>query len=553
MLIVLQKELRKRISEKFGSSAAMMETLLLLLYRASLLIYNKSHISAVLDISRAEDHPLSQTAQEVLKDMSTQHPEVFKAHVSELCRLLQDHSPTAGKPNDPGALDTLKACAAFANRYPKEMPQDRKFLQSISNYAMYGSPPMAAKYAVSIILTTSERKEMYARDLVRDCTNSFEYGSEHGLAQLAALSQLVLLAPKEAEDKSDAILDIALKEVLLKFRTASRGDQPSWSDDDELDDECKAKVWALKILVNRVRSHQDPKTLRAAADPVYQLLNTLIAKGGESSKTHETPAPHKSRFRLAAARLLLKLCTSRAHDELLRPKDFDRLALTAQDSLPQIRSAFMRKLKKYLGQSRLSQRFYSIVFLQAFEPQLDLREDTVTWIRSRARHFAQKKSTVMESVFARLLSLLAHHPDFGVTVVDLTDFANYVLFYLRAVATEDNLSLVYHVAQRVKQTRDAVSPASSENLYYLSDLAQAVIRLYEDAQGWSMQAWPGKIGLPASLFQALPDHDVAQEIATRSFLPEGLAEKLEALVKAKPKLKVISAPLHLFAKWRTGY
>lgn len=531
------KELRNRIQSRPGSPAAILETLNPLLYGVSLLIYNKSHIPSILGISRTDDHPLSQTAHEVLKDISAQHPEVFKAHVSELCRLLTDYSPTEERSNDPGALDTLKACNAFANRYPLEMPQDRKFLQSVSSYALHGLPPHTAKYAVSIIIAISGKKEMYAKDLLEACVKDFEYGSKNFLSKLAALSQLVLLAPKETEDRSDAVLDVALKEVLLKFRGESDVAQPPWVDDDHLDDECKAKLWALKILVNRVRSHSDPKSLRQAADPVYQLLNTLLAKGGESSKTHETPVAHKTRFRLTAALLLLKLCTSKPHDDLLLPRDFDRLALTAQDSLPEVRSAFMRKLKKYLGQGRLPPRFYTIVFLQAFEPHTELRDDTVTWIRSRTRFFAQNRSTLMETIFARLLSLLAHHPDFGVTIMDLTDSAHYILFYLRAVATQENLSLIYYVAQQVKQTGDAVVPEDSENLYYLSDLAQTVIRLYEDVQGWSMQAWPGKLGLPQSLFQSLSDHDVAQDIATRSFLPDGLIERLEALVKAKPKMK----------------
>lgn len=527
-----------------GSAAAILETLTPLLYRASLLVYNKSHIPAILDFSRAEYHVLSQTAHEVLKEISTQNPEVFKAHVIELCRLLQDQSPTPEKSNDPSAVDTLKACAAFAGRYPKEMSHERAFLQSIVNYALYGKPPKAAKYAVAIVLATSERKEMYAKDLIQRCIKGFKYGSDHFLARLAALSHLVLVAPVEAEEEADALLEIALKEVLLKSRSPTAVDQSPWVDDEQIDDECKAKVWALKILVNRIRSHRDPKTLSEAALPVYQLLNTLIVKGGQLPNNQDTPASHKSRFRLAAAQLLLKLCRAKEHDQRLGPREFDRLACVAQDSLPQVRSAFTRKVMKYLGGGQLSHRFYCIVFLQAFEPRLELREETVTWLRSRARLFAQKKSTVLESVFARLLSLLAHHPDFGSTVEDLTDFANYILFYLRPIATEENLSLVYYVAQQVKQTTDVVWPDRSERLYCLSDLAQAIVRRYEDVQGWSMQAWPGKMALPSNLFKPLPDHEMAQEIATKTFLPDGLLEKLDVLVKAKPRLKVMIS-LHL--------
>ena len=479
----------------------------------------------------------------MLKEISARNPEVFKAHVNELCRLLQDQTPTAAKPNEVSTLDTLKACAAFATRYPKEMTQDRKFFQSITDYALYGAPPKAAKYAVSIILATSERKEMHAKDLLKQCIKGFKYGSKHFLTQLAALSQLVLLASEETQAEVDASLDIALKEVLLQFRTPARADQPAWVLDEEVDEECQAKLWALRILVNSVRSHNDDddKTLIEAAQPVFRLLNTLIAKGGESSEKQETPAPHQSRLRLAAAQLMLKLCASQVIKDRFAAKDFDQLALMAQDSVLQVRSAFMRKLKKYLGQDRLSPRFYPIVFLQAFEPQTDIREDTVTWIRSRSKYYTQQQKPTMETVLARLLSLLAHHPDFDKGVDDLADFTKYILFYLGPVATEENLALIYCVAQQLKLTRDAVYPDRSENLYCLSDLTQAIIRRYENVHGWSMQAWPYKVGLPSLLFRSLTDPKTAQEIANKSYLPEGLDEKLDVLVRANPKSKVSRA------------
>lgn len=516
-----------------------------LVYRTSLLVYNKSHIPAIVDFSRTDEKGLGQTAHEILKEISTRHPEVFKAHVKELCRILQEQAPTAAKSSDSGTIDTLKACAAFASRYPQEMPQDRNFLQSLMKYALYGKPPVAAKYAVTILLALPEKREMYAKDLLQKSIKGFEYGSSNFLTRLATLSQVVLLAPREADEENDAVLEIALKEVFLKVRTSSKSGeaQASWVEDHEVDDECQAKLWALKVLVNRIRSHSDAATLPEAAQPLYQLLNTLIAKGGELSKNEDTPLAHQSRLRLAAARLFLKLCTSKAHDALLTPKDFNRLAYVAQDSVLPVRSGFMGRVKKYLGQGRLLHRFYAIVFLQAFEPQAELRDGTMTWIRSRARFFAQKKqpppsSTVMEALLARLLSLLAHHPDFPAArrrVDDLVDFAHYILFYLRPVATEHNLSLIYHVAQRLKQVTDALDPAASENLYCLSDLAQEIIRRYEDVQGWSLQVWPGKLGLPSSLFGPIGNHDRAQEIATKSYLPEAVMGKLDGLVKAKPR------------------
>jgi sister chromatid cohesion protein PDS5 len=520
----------------------MLETITPFLYRISLLIYNKSHVPAIVEYSRRSDSPLESTAHEVLKEISSVKPQIFKAHVKELCGLLEEQAPTTTKANDPGTVDTLKACAGFAAKFPKDMPTERKFLQALVSFALYGSPPEAAKHAVTILMASAERKEMYATDLIKKCITGFKFGADHFLARLATICQLMFLAPREADEENDRIIDIATKEILLKVRTSKTASQKQWLDDDEIDDECKAKVWALKILVNRLRSSQDAKESKELAEPVIRLLNTLITKEGELSKKQDTPPAHKSRLRLVAAQLLLKLCRTKVYDELLAPDAFNRLACVAQDSIYQVRLKFVTKLKKYLGHALLPVRFYTIVFLMAYEPQEEFRDETVTWIKARAKSFAQQKGTVMESVFSRLLNLLAHHPDFSPNADDLADFSKYILFYLRPVATEENLSLIFYVAQRVKQARDAISPDKSDNLYCLSDLAQAIIQRYEDVNGWSMQAWPGKLKLPVQLFAPLASHAIAQEIANKSYLPKELEERLDGLVKARPKTKRVGNP-----------
>ena len=137
----------------------------------------------------------------------------------------------------------------------------------------------------------------------------------------------------------------------------------------------------------------------------------------------------------------------------------------------------------------------------------------------------------MESLFARLLSLLAHHPDYASDSDNLKDHARYILYYLNAVASEENLGMVYKYAERVKQARDGINVNDSYRLYVLSDLAQAVIRKWELKKGWRMQTYPAKVGLPIGLFAALPSHEVAQEIAEKDYLPEGMDEILDGIVK----------------------
>ncbi|KAI5284916.1 hypothetical protein KEM52_002681 [Ascosphaera acerosa] len=160
----------------------------------------------------------------------------------------------------------------------------------------------------------------------------------------------------------------------------------------------------------------------------------------------------------------------------------------------------------------------------------------------------------MELLASRLLSLLAHHPDYPsdsldetVRTEELADFSRYILFYLSAVANETNLSLIFHIFQRVKQVRDAISgqEAISQRLYTLSDLAQATTRKYADIYSQQhkiggvgghavniLQTYPGKMRLPSSLFANLASHTLAQEIAETNFLSEDVDDRLDRIVRA---------------------
>ncbi|TKA77158.1 hypothetical protein B0A49_12339 [Cryomyces minteri] len=539
------REFTKRLEEAPASTAISLDALIPLLYRSSVLVYNKSHVPAIMEFSRTDEKNFGAIAHEVLKEISTNNPEVFRAHVQELCKGLETQAPTAESANDPGAVDTLKACAGFATKFPAEVPKDRKFLHAMVNYAVHGTPPKAAKHAVSVIMAVADKKEMFAKDILHKCTSEFQYGADGFLSKLAALSQLMLLASKELEEEADGVINIAIEHVLLRANASfSANDddvqeaEVEWQE--EPDSDLQAKIWALKTLVNRLRSSSDDDSVKETAKPVYKLLNKLVAKDGQLSKKSDDAIPkaHKARLRLLAAQLFLKLCaTHKVFDDLLTPADFNVLATVVQDPNLKVRVTFVNSLKKGLGQNKLPRRFYTPIFLLAFEPLKDVKESTATWLRARSQAFQKTKDTAMESMFARLLSLLAHHPDFSSDHEDLQDFIHYILFYLKAVATEENLPLIYHVAQRVKAVRDGVDPPQSENLYILSDLAQAVMRRFEEEKGWSMQAWPGKLRMPAALFAPLPSHEVAQQIADKQYVPEDLIDKLEGLVSESLKTK----------------
>ena len=554
------KELSKRISGGPTTSQTVMQTLTALLYRVGLLIYNRSHVPAIMDIAHSDEAGLGDVANEVLKEISSRCPEVLKSHILDLCNELASNAPSASHSEDASAADSLKACSSFARRYASDIPTESHFLTSLTHYAVFSTSPQAAKHAVSVVLAVSDKKDYYAKDILQKCLKDCKASSTQFLARLASIAQICLLAPAVATLESKKIAQLAVADVLKSSSL------PPASDVDEIARSTTAKELALRILVNRCRS-EDPEANKAEfvglATTVLSILMQLINSGGELSAKSDTPESQRSSLKLAAAKAVLKLCRHQKRcEEMITPAMFDEIATIVLNPPNEVRVGFTSQLKKYLGQNRLHSRWFTILFLLAFEPDEDLRHSTATWLKSRVQYYTrlqqQAKSqgrasthTVLEAVFARLLSMLAHHPDYpekGTDSfdVDLADFAKYICFYLSAVATEDNLSLIFHIAQRVKQTRDAIDDTEEMNdrLYVLSDLAQATIRNWADvislqtahARGTNLlQTWPGKVTLPISLFKALPNHEVAQKIAEENFVPEEVSVGLEKLVRAYVK------------------
>ncbi|KAF2765124.1 hypothetical protein EJ03DRAFT_331251 [Teratosphaeria nubilosa] len=537
------KELAKRMEDASNGMVVVLETLLPLVLSASILVYNRSHVPAIMDFARTDEKALGGAAHEVLSQISASAPEVFKVHVHELCEGLKRQAPSAQSPNNATAVSELKACAGFARRFPKEMPKNRDFFKAMTAYAKHGSPPEAAKHAVTVIVSSADKREMYIRDIMKYCLADYEYGAESFLSRLAAISQLRLVANKETEDHTEEIMDIAVRKILMGVDTMADEEDPEWKD--EIDDALCAKLWALRILVNGLRGVEmsgDPseakELISANATKVYKLLNTIIACDGGFNKNDAQPKHYRAHLRLAAANQLLKLSCNRVTDPFLSPRDFTTLSKVCQDQLPNVRAGFAKTLKKYLGQGKLPNRFYAFTLLYAWEPNKATRESMTTWLKSRAALSAKQKDTVMESVLARFLSLLAHHQDFSTEESDLEDTAQYIMFYLKNVATQDNIPLIYHIAQRLKNVEDGIDPEKSDHLYVVSDLAEGIIRSFVELQHWSLQLYSGKVRLPTGIFAPLSGHDLAQEIGKTRYLPESFdEERIETLVKQSMRNK----------------
>jgi sister-chromatid-cohesion protein PDS5 len=524
------KEICKRVED---NQPAVLNTITYMLWRCSLLMYNQSNLPSFFHFARTNEKGLSVAAHEIIKEISGVQGQVFHTILKQQCETLVADKPLAGKPHGPGVVQDLKACSRFSVNYPQRVPNDPGLFDALMAYIKLGTP-RAAKYAACILLTGSPRKDAFADDIYRSCAPNFDIKNSRYVSKLAALSQLMRYSPSAlTPDKVDTVVDIAINRVLLRnHRAASTSESLDKAWTDEPDEDVQGKCWALKILVNRLRTLPLADDVSTVAETLFGFLNTIIAKDGQVEESPVPPA-HAGHLLRTAAISLLKLCRQDRYNKALKPEMFNRLSITAQHHYFEVRQVFVNKIMKHLSKNKLPKRFHTILYLVAYEPQEALKTVVENWVRSRAQALSKDKRASLEISIVRLISLLAHHPDFIVdTPVDIretyTQMIQYFIFFLKTTATIDNISLIYFFAQQLKKVIDGIDN-SSTNIWALSDLAQAVIRKLVEEQRWTLNACPEQVSLPVVIFAHMPSAKAAE--ASKICLPQDIVDNLDPLLE----------------------
>lgn len=457
----MSKESIKRIGQVSGQVASTFEVIL---NKASFQFYNDSNIATIRQIS-LESGQLSDLANIVLKEVSLVHPNIYKAHIEPMLTEIRLEPLLV-------SVDTLKALALFARLHNDDVPCDRSLCDAMTLLVREGSQEQA-KQAATIYCSMPQETSQLRATMV-SMVDELTYDSIHFLTHLAAIAQVILLAPDLLEEKATEITTYCVKELLTKHRNLRQEDEKEeWIEDEAVPVECSAKCYAIRILGNRLRAYHSADTATEIAKPVFKALRSMIVNMGELSKKEETPLCFRSRIRLEAAKMCLKLATLPVYEKMINATDFNQIALFAQDLEYNVRRSFLTRLQKSLAADKLPPRWYSIIFLAAHDPEDEIKREIMRRvILLTAQHresrldsagqyliYLGDKDFLMESMTPRLVHLLAHHPDFlseDRDDDDLVNFATYFCFYFDSIATADNLVLIYHYCQRIKQVADAV-------------------------------------------------------------------------------------------------
>ncbi|EPQ30988.1 uncharacterized protein PFL1_01177 [Pseudozyma flocculosa PF-1] len=488
-------------------------------------------------------------SNEVLEFVAKHCPQMFAAHVPELCRSLHDEG------NRILVQTSLQALAAVARWNVDKVQLDRKAIDRAARYVQRGTP-LQAKFAAKLLAivgyagiakaakdskgkggggggprsgasgsqnhggggggnsasvayqVVEEVLETLARDLAKT-------SGERQVASLHALAQMFKHAPDATENVSDTVVKTLLANILSKPSSAKADDfaeAEDWIDDDKVEPELQAKLLSLVVLTKRCAAFAETPNAGDVAKPVFRLLWTVIVQG--EAKALATPAPHRSRMRLQAAVCVLKLARHTVFDQMIG-REYFHLAFTVQDECFNVRSKVLHKLLTYLSRRRIDPRFLAMAFLAAFDPEDENRNMVMRYCATTSRSLPPElRLKLLDVSFPRFIHLLANHPDFSRdSTEELLQFVRYLDFFCDCLATAQNVSLFFYLANRVKQVRDAESQGASENLYTLSEMAQLVIKRRVEANGWTNETYPGKITLPADIFKPLPSLEVQREVS----------------------------------------
>ncbi|KAL0958138.1 hypothetical protein HGRIS_000306 [Hohenbuehelia grisea] len=530
------------------TSATIVPTMTVVLYRASLRIVNQSTIpSLIRAVKKDQDREARRSsltgtsatkiaaghARVLLTHVAKHCPALFKPHVGELSKVI------ASEKGAPLVEAGLQALAAVVRWDEKLNSGDKKLDERVTRYALDTNPRLA-KFAGRYLAFSKNRKTTCKEVAETIANNLPDADAEQRFAHLAVLAQFARFASAAFDQQSEVIMTFLLKQVLmvpLSLDADAMEDEEEWAEESDLSYMALAKLQALKVCRYRCLSHAADETALELATPVLKMLATLVEQNGSLSPDEVEDPKVLSRMRLQATVSLLHLATVEKYAAAISPK-FIKLALTVQDTCYNVRYSFLSKLITLLQARKLPPRFNIIPFITIHDPEADVKAMASQYVSTAFRKMPQlMKVEQFELIFIRLLHLLAHHPDFGTSHEDLLDISKYIEFYLDLIGNNDTVSLLYHLAAKGKTVRDAESHGYSENLYMTAELAQELIKIRAHTHSWSIQSYPGKVKLPADILRPLPSAEAANKILKTVYLPEATTSWLAGLLKPTVKVR----------------
>ncbi|KAK1921574.1 armadillo-type protein [Papiliotrema laurentii] len=522
-LLKAKNEFLRRIEQHHTD---ILDTFATIIENGSFNVLNTSSVSPLLRALQSppsgprRDNTIAASAK-LLSLIAKECPPMFVTHVPELLICMGQ------KKNEKLVEVSLQALAAVC-RYDREVaPKDRKNVDKVIQIALSGTPRQA-KFAARFLSVCGH--EGAPAELVEAILDQLAEKDESLLlTHLRGLAELALSSPQAVEAKADEIHRFVMAEVIYKKSDSSDDDSTDeWTEEENLTIIDRAKMAGLRFVTHRaIGFARDPEALKVAT-PVFNLLDAILKSEGEITEETKEGGHAKTQIRLRAALCLVKLAQVRTFDKNMT-SFFEPISYIMQDPCYQVRHRLLNKLGEVLPAQRMLPRWNIMPAMIATDPEKDnpaIAKQIITSCVRACKYMPDyERIDRVEMPLARLLLVLAHHPDLDEWSLGITkDMAKYLDLYLECVISPVNAGMLYHIAAKVKQVKGLDMTGNPDedntNLYKLSELAQIIIRNKAEMHRWNLQTYPGKLRLPRDIFHNLHNPQAGLENTRRSYLTE---------------------------------
>ncbi|EGV66434.1 Sister chromatid cohesion protein pds5 [Yamadazyma tenuis] len=544
------KSIRVDEEKNAVSTTDMVSVFKLLLFRSSLIIYNKSNIVELLKFSKDSTHKWNPVSKDLLANVSETVPAVFTSHIIDLVDTIKDSETIPST-----RAHNLKTLYHTVKKIPTAFPKDKEFGLLLEKLSIHGSP-REAEFAIKLIGFSPKKVLLCAQ--VSEEILPLDIHSSLLPTHLAFLAGLLLVHAQVVEESISDISATLIKSILLSNGEITEDivNDESFISDSILQENPSQyqslvnKLLVLKIFTNRLKSlterEVDEQQFVDTSKPIIKLFVMLVINGGEIVKEVPTPMAYRSRLRLEGGLSLLELARHSKFGESFGVDILNKLVLLVQDENRSVRSEFLKALQMYLSKDEINERFLNLVFFMNNEVDDDLSLTAQTWIKSMIKKSQSKKSIKFEKSLAILIHMLSHNPKFAQeqdTLKAYTFALEVLMFCLHNLLNSENISLLYYLASRVKQFRDATIeqslydirpyPQKVNNVYCVAELCQLIIKEFSEHKNWPTLSWPGKLQLPKEFFTSLLSTSEAHAIITKVYISEELQIQLRGLIKQR--------------------
>ncbi|WVQ98079.1 hypothetical protein IAU59_005201 [Kwoniella sp. CBS 9459] len=527
-IVKAKNEFLRRVHQ---SHEDLLDTLASLLTMSAWNVVNQSSIPPLLKrLQRPDSEATAKATAKLLAIIAKDGAPMFKTHTSQLAIVVMD------KKNEKLVEVAFQALAAVCKVYPEAAPNEHRPVERAITVALTGTPRQA-KFAARFLARSKEPEA--CEELVNNIVDGFnDVTDDQRLACLRALTELALSAPKAFESRSEDIMKYVMNEVMLAPSPSSGVDSDTWMNEDELEPLDRAKIYGLRLLTHRCLAFARDPEAETVLKPILKLLSSVLENDGMVNQDTKEGGPAACHLRLRASICLLKLANVKAFDRAIAgPGHFELVAGTIQDPSYMVRNLFLKKLSQVLPNQRLLPRWNIISVMAAMDPEQDnvlLGRSILAKVVQACAPFTQsEKVDRIEMPLARLLHLLAHHPDLGWAEPEegeegeegfqneqnLKDIAKFIELYLDVVANRDNIGLLYKIAEGLKGVRDKHSD-NSKPLWTLAELTQLMIRNRAEKYAWSIPIHPSNIKWPRDLFHHAENVEEKKKVQKTQYLSD---------------------------------